>query len=109
MVKNKDKISGITNTKKILWIRIKHSKKNIRRLDGILKKFGKDYFSIFYRFEENQERTKNRLDFSFDFYSNIEAGYVIPDIRYINILLRKDSKLFRKLRKGVFDYFEIAR
>ncbi len=112
----KEKIKSIVHTEKIWWIRVKPTDNSLLLIDKILKKY--DPTGLGWGLEDytcDQERKSERLVYnkwknkSMNFYSEIESGYLFFMQDRIDILLRKESKLFEKLKKEFLKHFEFVK
>ena len=98
---------------KTLWLRVSATSFSVEYINIILKKYGSaidslegcsgedmEKFSTEYRCWNNRE---------FTFFTGDECGYIFFMKNRIEVILRKESKLFNKLKKEFLDYFEFKK
>jgi hypothetical protein len=103
------KIKSISHTDKVLWIRVSPTSESIKKINQILTKFfpheNLEYF--------DEELGENKLETNYEYWKNSdmkifrenEAGYIIFTETHINIILRKESKFFSKLKEDFSSAF----
>ncbi len=110
---SKGKIFALSNTEKVLWLRLAPTNNSVKYINNILKKydpFGKGLEDIDEcsgkKFSTKYAIWKNR---EFNFFSDNECVYIFFMVDKIVVILRKDSKLFNDLKKDFLNHFELKK
>ncbi len=108
----KEKLISLTNMDKTLWFTVSATSFSVEYINTILKKYSSidglegcscedmEKFSTKYRCWNNRK---------FTFFTGDECGYIFFMKDRIEVILRKESKLFNKLKKEFLDYFEFKK
>jgi len=105
----KPKILSMTNTEKVLWLRVTPSAKSVEIIDKILRKFDSHGFGLEADKQDFSPRYKNWVNSEEEFLSELECGYIIFSEAKIHVLLRKETKLFDKLKAEFLKNFEFMK
>lgn len=110
---SKGKIFWLSNTKKVLRFRINAASSSIQYINTILKKYDPFGYGLEdidacsgKKFSTKYTIWKNR---EFSFFPDDECVYIFFMADKIVIILRKDSKLFNKLKKDFLNHFEFKK
>ena len=102
----KEKIKSISNTEKALWLRVTPTNKSLEIIDKIIRKF--NHIGLEPYDETGKEINLDYHNFINDdikYFHEEESIYLIFTTTHINIILLKDSKLFKKLEKDFMENF----
>ena len=111
-----EKIKSISHKEKVWWIKVRPTNNSIKYLHEILKKYDGYGYGLDWncncdvypkeKFTTNYKEWKNR---EFSFFSHEECGYIFFMDDRIEIILRKEAKLFSKLKKEFLKNFEFIK
>ncbi len=101
-----EKIIWLSHTEKIWWARLTPSDKSVIKIHKILKKHNPDGWGLWLYDNEFNPDYKKWINSDHHFFNDIESGYIIFVKPHINLLLRKDSPLFNKLRDDFLKSFK---
>lgn len=110
-INKKEKIKSISHSDKIWWISVRPTPTSIIYINKILKNFDPQELGLEDCSCELGEKFSSKYNFwknrGISFFVDNECGYIFFMEDKVNILLRKESKLFDGLRKAFLGYFEI--
>jgi hypothetical protein len=104
------KIISSSNTGKTLWISIKLDDEVIKKIQEIILEIDKNSMGL----EEYDDKVGKYLPSSeivnrnYRFFNDEESLYLFFFQDYVALILRKESKYFKKLKKLFFDNFEFV-
>lgn len=96
------KIKSITHTDKVWWIRVSPTSESLKKINEILIKFNPHESLEYYDEQLGEDRLETNYKYWINadrkFFQEEESIYFIFTEKHINIILRKESKLFSKLK-----------
>ncbi|MBW3022634.1 hypothetical protein KY308_00840 [Candidatus Woesearchaeota archaeon] len=104
----KPKIKSVTNTEKMLWLRLTPSMQTVKLIHQILKKYDPYCWGLVSHESDFAPKYKDWINMYQYFFSNLECGYVIFTEPEIHLMLRKETKVFDKLKIEFMKNFEFA-
>lgn len=105
----KEKIKSISHSEKMWWIKINPTTKAVKFIHDIIREHSPDGWGLELSAKLTNPTYKNWKNYETKFYNDLECGYLIFRKTHINLLLRKDCKLFNKLKKSILEHFEFVK
>ena len=105
----KEKIKGLSHTENVFWMRVKPTPMSLRYIHWVLTDNG-DYFGLGTESKEDFNPIySNFINNDLRFFNDNECGYIIFTKTHINIILRKETRMFEKLKADFFKRFEMIK
>lgn len=107
-------ITHVANRKKTLRIQLPLKEKIIKSIDEMLMKVGEDFSYFEYCNHKTgicdySHKPKDLKNETISFFDDEESGFIIIKENTIDIILLKNSRLFKKLEKNVFSIFDFVK
>lgn len=105
----KEKIKSISHSEKMFWMRVRPTSKSLVYIHQILMGYDDFRYGLSMPEKEFKPIYSRFVNTDMDFFADNECGYIFFSKTHISIILRKETKMFEKLKAAFLAKFELMK